>query len=309
MTTQNLPMIASGNSYNYYPNTMIKLSSLAYADVSDIESGVNLLGLSLVWGPVYKGNDWRFSDSLMYVVCNNSTNEYTVVIRGTNPVSVFSWLTEDFDIATTKPFSDFVPTAPANALLSKATYNGLNDLLALSDSGASVVDFLKSVNPRFLYVTGHSLGGTLVAPMFAYLNDQLYGGGFVHNMADWAFAGITPGNSIFADYYNSLGNPEFAWRIHNPLDIVPLLFPSGGVDAVKDIYDSYGLKMSLLDPIRLLLDHLFDESAKNNYTQPLGDQVLTAEFNEKKKDFWIEQAGYQHHSTTYEILVAQEYPL
>lgn len=309
MNTQNLPMVASGNSYNYYPNIMIKLSSLAYADVSDIESGVNALGLSLVWGPVYKGSDWRFSDSLMFVVCNNSTNEYTVVIRGTNAVSIFSWLTEDFDIASTEPFSDFVPTAPVNALISKATYNGINDLLALNDNGVSVIDFLRSVNPRYLYVTGHSLGGTLVSPVFAYLNDQLYGGGFVNNMAPWAFAGITPGNSYFADYYNSLFNPEFAWRIHNPLDIVPLLFPAGGVDAVKDIYEPYGLKLFLLDPVRGILDYLFDRSAKNNYTQPVGDQVLPAVFNKEKKDFWIDQAGYQHHSTTYEILVAMQYPV
>ncbi|HLP53746.1 MAG TPA: hypothetical protein VK151_01905 [Fluviicola sp.] len=297
------------NSYNYYPNTMIRLCEYSYERIPDLDKAVEEIGLELVWGPVYHGIDWRFSDSLMYIALNAATQEYMVVIRGTNPYSLESWLREDFEIGTTMPFSAIVADAPETALISEATYNGISKLLALRSDGQSAAEYLKSVNPKFLYVTGHSLGGTLTPPMFAYLNYYLYGGGFVHNMACWSFAGLTSGDAGFASYFNTLFNPEFAWRIHNPLDIAPLCFPSDGLDAVKEIYASYGLELGLLDPIREVLDHLFAKADPHDYTQPVGDQVLEAVFYVNEQHNWPGQASYQHHTTTYIPLIAKQYPV
>lgn len=301
--------VLATNDYNYYPNTMIELCEFSYERIDDLDAAVEGIGLEVVWGPSYHGIDWRFSDSLMYIVLNAATQEYTVVIRGTNPVSIESWLREDFEIGTTKPFNSLVSTAPSSALISDATYNGINRLLALTSGGQTAADYLKAVQPKFLYVTGHSLGGTLTPPMFAYLNNYLYGGGFVHNMACWSFAGLTSGDVGFAQYFNSLFNPQFAWRIHNPLDVAPLCFPSGGLNAVKEIYSYYGLELSLLDPIRIVLDDLFDKADPNNYAQPVGDQVLEAVFYVNEQNNWPGQASYQHHTTTYKPLIAKQYPM
>lgn len=297
------------NNYNYYPNTMIELCEYSYERIPDLDAAVKALGLQVVWGPSYHGDDWRFSDSLMYIVLNPATQEYTVVIRGTNPVSIESWLREDFAVGTTMPFNSLVPTAPSSALISDATYNGISKLLALTSNGKSAAQYLKSVQPRFLYVTGHSLGGTLTPPMFAYLNNYLYGGGFVHNMACWSFAGLTSGDTGFAEYFNSLFNPKFAWRIHNPLDVAPLCFPSGGLNAVKEIYSYYGLELSIIDPIRGVLDHLFGIADPNDFAQPVGDQVLEAVFYVNEQNNWPGQASYQHHTTTYKPLIAKQYPM
>lgn len=304
-----MEFVFPSNSYNYYPNTMIELCEYSYERIDDLDRAVEAIGLEVVWGPSYHGIDWRFSDSLMYIVLNRSTQEYTVVIRGTNPVSLESWLREDFAIGSTKPFNSLVSTAPASALISDATYNGMNRLLGLTSNGQTAAEYLQSVQPRFLYVTGHSLGGTLTPPLFAYLNNYLYGGGFVHNMACWSFAGLTSGDVGFARYFNSLFNPDFAWRIHNPLDIAPLCFPANGLDAVKNIYSYYGLELSDLDPVKAVLDELFAKANRHNYAQPVGDQVLEAVFYVNEQDNWPGQAAYQHHTTTYKPLIATQYPM
>jgi hypothetical protein len=297
------------NSYNYYPNTMIALCNASYLDNTEkINDAVNALGLTIVWGPVKLSHWTGISYSLMYVAANPTTGEYIVVLRGTNPISLSSWLEEDFDVEYTKPFTDFVPTAPANAMLSQASYNGLSDLLSMADGEkGSLETFITNAKYTNLYVTGHSLGATLTPPMFAYLNYITNGGKWVSNMACWSFAGLTSGNNFFAEYWNSLSNPEFAWRIHNPLDIAPFLFYSQ--TNVQNIYDTYGYPWTSLNlPLRTMIDSLFNLADDNNYTQPVGDQQLAAIFS-TNFDTWDKEAFYQHHSSTYVGLVGQFYPV
>ena len=105
---------------------------------------------------------------------------------------------------------------------------------------------------------------------------------------------------------NSLGNPEFPFRIHNPLDIAPFCWWS--LQNIKNIYVPYGLSYGF--PEDDLFSDLFADAAGKGYAQPLGDQVLPAQFNYSIIDefVWIAQAMYQHHSTTYQSLVDQTYP-
>ncbi|WP_259066127.1 lipase family protein [Mucilaginibacter sp. X4EP1] len=297
------------SNYNYYPNTMIALCSASYLeDTTDVNNAVEALGLEVVWGPIWL-SDWiGISYSMMYVAANASTGEYTVVIRGTNAISLSSWLEEDFDVEYTEPFTDFVPNAPAEAMLSQASYNGLSDLLSMVDPvNGSLTEFIANATYSNLYVTGHSLGGTLTPAMFAYLNYITNGGKWVVNMACWSFAGLTSGNNFFAEYWNSLSNPQFAWRIHNPLDIAPFLFYSQ--TDVQNIYDAYGFPWTSLNlPLRTMIDTLFYLAEGNDYTQPVGDQQLAAIFS-LNFDAWDEQAFYQHHVSTYLGLVKQFYPI
>jgi hypothetical protein len=309
LSTDVKPISAADNNYNYYPRTMVSLCVASYADISNIAQEVAQLGLNVAWGPAQLVSDWGIPYSLMYVAVNQAKDEYTVVIRGTDPLSLTSWIKEDFEIGTTIPFNQVVPNAPANAVISKATFDGLSDLLSLKDpkTNQSVTAFLAVTKPMYLFVTGHSLGGTLTPPLVAYLNYQLYGGNYVSNMAFWSFAGLTSGNNFFASYFNSLFNSEFPWRLHNPLDVAPFCFYAE--NNLDNIYDAYGLPWSSLKiEARTLIDGLFILAQGKNYSQPVGDQVLPVAFNTALPD-WAKQAEYQHHITTYQNLVNQIYPV
>jgi hypothetical protein len=285
---------------------MIRFCEISYDDLSSIAPAVQKLGWKVVWGPAELVDFFGVSYSLAYICQRDNPAEYTVVIRGTNMLSWESWMKEDFAIGTTRPFNEIAPHAPANALISHGTYRGTKDLLKLTSGNLGIVDFLRSAKPVHLYVTGHSLGGTLTPPMFAYLNDVLYGGGYVHNMALWSFAGLTPGDVNFNAYFNSLFNPQFAFRIHNTLDIAPFCWWSR--DSVKNIYHPY--KLSWGFPEDDFLDDLFDRAKGKGYAQPVGDQVLLGDFNHGiiDSDFWTGQAMFQHHTTTYKKLVDKAYP-
>ena len=296
------------SSYNYYPRTMIRLCDISYRDMSSIPGAVKDLGLKVVWGPAEAVSSWGISYSLMFVAMRSEPEEYTVVIRGTNMYSWESWTKQDFDIGKTAPFNKLAPHAPANALISEGTFNGMNDLIGLNDptTGKGVLDFLKNAKPRYLYVTGHSLGGTLTPPMFAYLNDWLYGGGYVSNMALWSFAGLTPGDSGFNNYFNSLSNPELPFRLHNTLDIAPFCWWS--LDHIKNIYAPYGLSWGW--PEDDVINYLFNEAKGKEYAQPKGDKALPGKFDTSIIDeyLWVAQAMHQHHTGTYKTLVDAAYP-
>jgi hypothetical protein len=304
-----------GSPYNYYPNTAIALCVISYGDISTIAPAVSAqTDLSVAWGPAECRSITGVPYSLMYVAAKASTGEYFVVIRGTDFYSLSTWLLQDFDVATSRPLGALPgnpKNIPSTALVSQGTFNGMTDLLKLTDpsSGQSLVGFLRGVKPRNLFVTGHSLGGTLTPPMFAYLNATVYNGGSISNMALWSFAGLTPGGTGFNQYFNSIipNNQGFLWRIQNSLDIAPLMWSSQS--GVRDIYKSNGLPWGPFerDPI----EHLFSDanSAKIGYAQPQPGLVLPGTFDGSFIDdhLWAAQALHQHHSTTYQTLVNAKY--
>ena len=297
--------------YNYYPRTMIRLCNISYDDFYCIPSEVQQLGWEVVWGPAELVSWLDISYSLAFICRRqqpNTTAEYTVVIRGTNMMSWDSWEKEDFAIGTTRPFNELAPHAPANALVSHGTYRGTVDLLRLRDpkKKTSLVDFLSQEKPGILHVTGHSLGGTLSPPLFAYLNDVLYGGKRATNMALWTFAGLTAGDINFNTYFNGLFNPQLPWRLHNTLDIAPFCWWS--LDNIENIYEFYELDWGW--PEDDLIEDLFIQAKGKNYAQPLGDKMLPGTFNYNIFDeyLWTAQAMYQHHVSTYQTLVDIAYP-
>jgi hypothetical protein len=297
------------DNYNSYPRTMIRLSEISYQDMSAIPAAVQGLGLEVVWGPAELVDALGVSYSLMFVCRNAQTGEYTVVIRGTDFESLESWIYEDFEIKETRLFNQLAPHAPASALIALGTFNGLSDLLELTDptTGESVVPFLLSAKPKYLYVTGHSLGGTLAPPMFACLNDVLYGGGAANNMALWTFAGLTPGNAGFNTYFNGLFNAGYQWRLINTLDVAPFCWWSA--TDIENIYKPYGLRSSWFDDVAIR--DLFSGAAKIGYAQPTPGQPLPGVFKHGfvDGDLWVVQVGHQHSSATYQTLVDQAFPV
>lgn len=299
--------------------TMINLCNISYDARSRIAGNVHNYNpnLQVVWGPVeYTPPDAYESASLIYIVKGNivsqSNNEYTVVIRGTNFESWDSWEREDFDIATTVKFNTIVPTAPDAALIAKGTHTGMGYLLNHSNDGNGISPhvFLKRLgsNVKYLNVTGHSLGGTLTPPYFAFLCDYLFPGTFVpmNNCQPFSFAGLTPGNDAFNRFFLAYLQRGLTWRYVNPLDIAPNCWWS--LSNIQNIYVPYeSWRRPLMyygEPESALFNHLFGEAAPNNYVQPSGEYRLPAAFHDKLEYLtWALQAMYQHHSTTYIALL------
>ena len=207
------------------------------------------MGLEVVWGPARLLSFFDVPYSCMFIAKNATTREYWVVVRGTDPVSLTSWISEDFSVGATEPAQSFAPHAPADARVSQGTFNALKDLLGLCDpnTGQTAREFIAANRSDFdyIYITGHSLGATLVPPTFAAIANDLYGGNAPDNMAMWSFAGLTSGNGAFAAYIDSLTQNSFAWRFHNPFDVAPLLF--GNPDELRSIYDAHGLEIGRAD--------------------------------------------------------------
>ncbi len=303
-------------NYDFYPNTAIALCAIAYDRMSAIPAEVaSQTGLQVVWGPAELKSWDDISYSRAYIAGDAATGEYFVAIRGTNFDSIVSWRKQDFDLDKTQPFGALPgnpPGAPADALIAQGTFNGMVDLLNLRDpaTGASMLEFLKLLKPQFLYVTGHSLGGTLAPTLFAYLNAMLYGAGPTTNMALWSFAGLTAGGTGFNAYFNSIlpNDQGFLWRIQNSLDVAPLCWWSYA--GIQQIYTPYDLHWDCID--KHVVEDLFADAAKAGigYGHPQPGLVLPGAFDHSilDGDIWALQALHQHHPATYQTLVKTRYP-
>jgi len=286
--------------------TMIDLCVISYSDMGAIPAQVEAMGLTTAWGPADGTGLFGVPYSAMFVAQDPATGSYIVTIRGTQYDSIWSWLFEDFDVYFTTPFNTVAPAAPDDAYISNATYNGLQALFSLTDpnTGVSMIDFLTSqvTDGSTVYVTGHSLGGTLTFPMGAYIQGQLGMANITQtSVCCNGFAGLTPGNGSCADFINGQLSSD-SIRFYNPLDIAPLLFNQQS--ALQNIYDPTYPWDNLDFLLRGMIDGLYDSASGNGYTQPNGPGTsLPYDFNAQGD--WRLEAEYQHHSTTYQTLVGQ----
>jgi hypothetical protein len=306
-----------GRNYDYYPNTALQLCAISYDGLHEIPPEVSsTTGLVVIWGPV-ELRDWEgVSYSRAFIAGDAATGEYFVVIRGTNFESIRSWTKQDFDLDRTEHFSELPggpPNVPTDALISKGTFNGMSDLLHLRDpdrGNTSMLECLDALKPRYLYITGHSLGGTLTPTLFAYLNAMLHGGAPVTNMALWSFAGLTAGGTGFNRYFNAMlpNDQGFQWRIQNSLDIAPFCWTSYA--DIQKVYVSNGLYWDCIDKDSVA--DLFSDAAKAGigYAHPQPGLLLSGKFDDSivDGDIWALQALHQHHPATYQALVKAHYP-
>jgi hypothetical protein len=165
----------------------------------------------IAWGPAaHRGEHELSSDALALAVKNVSRTgipSYTFVLRGTNPVSLSSWLFQDLDVAGMVPWTRCSPdSVESNAWVSKGTdravslINGLqtDQLVAGGQSlGNWVLEQVRQAEKGIdITVTGHSLGG-LLAPVYGvYLHDMLQAQGLRERVAlsAYGFSGPSAGN-------------------------------------------------------------------------------------------------------------------
>lgn len=191
----------------------------------------------VVWGPVVNSHK-DTARNAMFIAQKASTDTFVVAIAGTDAVSLYEWIFEDFDVIP-------VPWDPLHikekGLVSGGTMTGFLTLDGMVSGGVSAKDFL--VNQARIYknaqiwVTGHSLGGALSPAYALYLRD---------NMTKWVpgsqavinclpVAGATPGDSTFNAYYaKQMG--ATTTRVWNSRDLVPHGFETDMLQRVPYMY-------------------------------------------------------------------------
>lgn len=209
-----------------------------------------------IWGPVVWVNPAQgvrefVVDNTMACYYSSSQSLFVLAIAGTNPASVYDWGQEDVDIKALVPWTNICPiSGPDSGNISTGTRNGMKALLGMQSGGFSMVSalvaFIKKQNiaGATIALGGHSLGGALAPCMGLYLCDnrvalELDNPNLAkQKIAVYAYAGPTPGDYKFADYYASrIKDASIAYSsVYNEIDIVPQAW---GLETLKTIPTIY----------------------------------------------------------------------
>lgn len=227
--------------------------------------------LELVWGPAFKMSDepdvptessnmylsmaLQMSNAkeagmnatalnTMYVARDPATATYYVGISGTNSISVPDWILEDFQVsALATPWAN-ASSVPSDAQLFAGTALGISFLQAITPlagmpgAGQSLAQFLQSEREKVsaVRVSGHSLGGALSPVLALWLQDEVLPA--TANVTANIYAGATPGNAAFQQYYDSRPLAQHTHVIDNSLDMVPHAWGAATVAAIPSLYAS-----------------------------------------------------------------------
>lgn len=228
----------------------------------------DLEGWSPTWGPaiqleplVGRGADspnplsflTETPANTMVVFSRAGTNEHVVAIAGTNPLSLYGWLVEDFKIT---PEAWPYGTGDDTGTITKGTLDGLEILIGLEDGSTSLAEYLATVTGSpgaTVYVTGHSLGGALSPALGLWLADtQGQAGGWDPGsnaaLSVYPFAGATPGDQNFAAYLNGKLPGDGLVVVNNVNDVVPHAWNPTTLAEIPTLYPM-GIRPVLLKPL------------------------------------------------------------
>jgi hypothetical protein len=260
-----------------------------------------------MWGPVVtepRTGRWRsVAANTMFVAAQRGENggmTYVISIAGTDPISFYGWVSEDFDVVQTVPWSSAlqlnfqggINTDQSLPLISQGTGNGLQALLnEMTYEGNSLLTFLTAevakapAGPLEVIVTGHSLGGALSASLALLLADtQGVAGGWDPNarvvVSALPSAGATPGNAVFAAHYDAVLGLRTN-RLWNSLDVIPHAWETDLLVQSPHLYFPY---IAPNAAVRALVDIVVANTARSNQqyvqinrqTPPLPGQVDVA---------------------------------
>ncbi len=262
----------------------------------------------IVWGAgLYQKTVGGVIDNLMYAFFNPDymgKPTYYISVAGTNPTSIFDWLTEDLEVSSTVQW----PYNTPKARISKGISIGLHKLVemqpeaGLPGAGMTLNEFLSknlSECDEYTLITGgHSLGGALSPLVALWLKDTQSAwdkNAKVTDFQSWPFAGQSQGLESFATYYNSrIPNTH---RTFNSLDLVPRAFNKITLKAGETQYapEITSDTIDLLIYLRLYqigsLEYTQIADTSNELTGELNKKIITSIFGAVN---YFKQMIYQH---------------
>ena len=286
--------------YDFYQPDCDKLAKNLTKMLLSVKDELTFSGVA--WGPVAYKDDEVFSESLMYAVKDITVKgdpEYTLVIRGTNPVSLVSWVFQDLNVAGQTPWSrQSTHTVSTSSYISKATDTSLGIHKALKSGGETVLDWLTGIinensgRTVKLNVCGHSLGGLMSTTFALWLHDELA----FQNLLDrvdlrvYAFAGPTAGNGAYVSFLTESLGDRYTCYV-NDYDIAPCVWSEAGMERLPGIYGD-GITMN--DFEEKLYALLCQQVQSLDYAAPGNASGIPSAPNGKLGDGYMLQAIYQH---------------
>jgi hypothetical protein len=321
--------------WSAFERRMIELSFISYAgfwltDAAGVENAVSglmarmLPRQAIVWGPAVHqpsaaglGGYAQPSDALELICRDVDSGEFSVVFRGTNPISPTEWLLQDFMIQTQVPWQRLqVGSAPENALVSEGTATAVTLRCALRPSEGvkghdsnlveALVDILERSEGRcVVHFTGHSLGGLLAPVMALWFVDYLATTGREDLLGKLdldasSFAAPTAGNLAFNAYCAS--RLRTCTRYVNDLDVAPLVWDEATLSRLPSLYKpDIGMQ-----PITLSMYKLCVALARDKGYAQLGDRVaVPSRVVPAHGDTYLLEAIYQHSFPYLDMLLPQ----
>jgi hypothetical protein len=231
---------------------------------------------TMAWGPVLsvsyieESGDKYTTDNLLYCLQRmdtlTGTTHFMVGIAGTNGISSYDWLHEDFDASSQKEWDN-------GGKISNGSQLGMNNLTGFKVGGVTIDSFLRKearMNPNMaVEVSGHSLGGAQTQTMASFLKGRLKTINPNIPVSGWAYAGPTAGNGEFADSLVAQIDGYYAYN--NTLDVVPHAWVASELNELCTIYDGFAFCKNTMESNvwrNGLIKYLSASSAGGDYTHP-----------------------------------------
>lgn len=289
----------SNAGFGIIANSLSELDGDVNTIVTKVLQDSTIQGLigdwDLIWGPYVYTHDTTgpdfVADNTMMVLYSAAENAIVIAVAGTNAVSDFGWIQEDFNVSSAVQWSTVVGGNDTASYISTGTNTGLNTLLNLpgpNNSGTNLVDFLTGylndntfADGLQLIVTGHSLGGALSPTLALYLK-QTEGvpqgwnaESKVKGVQAWPTAGPTPGNLEFAALLSLHVNYN---SFYNTLDVIPHAWQANTLAKIPTIYQG---NLPTLPEVEALVVWAEDQALQSGkiYTQALPWQPMTGAFD------------------------------
>lgn len=309
-----------GTKWDTTDRKMVLLSFLAYNGfwskdpnkvAHDVKEIVTLMapGQKMYWGPAVHQPDKTGSDksdvtdALMFMTKTRGDDEYTIVIRGTNPFSATEWITQNFMVRRLTSWSGVSPFAQGDSgMISEGTANAVDihsNLVPEADfecAGKFLLETIVDIctqakNKVALNFTGHSLGGLLAPTMALWVFDQLHQSAYKSllskaNFFVYGFAGPTAGNGEFLAYNRtSLPNIKAYQNAH---DLPVLAWNEDTMKTMENLYTPIKMGEILTEAYKICEKSI----ASKDYQQfPEPENIPSSVVPDL---LYIVEVGYQH---------------
>jgi len=233
-----------------------------------------------------------------------------VALRGTNPVSLSTWLLEDFDVSNIVPWPYAGAQAPLEPCISKGTLLAILGIQSMRADGKLLIEFLRDVvaaHPSAqLTFTGHSLGGLLASTLaVAFLDQRTAWDPAGHVAVDvHSFAAPTAGNRDFAAH--SDGRLQGALhRVWNTHDVAPHAWEIDALNQLSDLY-RHEADVWWLAGFRFFMVAVHAALQGRRYTQ-VGGAGTALQGKPSRAPGFLFEAIHQHGQAYIELLGLEEW--